>query len=215
MGLTSAAKAYGTMERGTGEQILGAPRSRFNFQVIINTKNKIYTFERIKSATIPDISYDTQIIDQYNIKRVVQTRTNYGTSTITFYHTYDDDDKSLNNNDNESGNFLTKLIYPYNASYYNNDSGIQAVRPRYSNTVIQEDFNPNLGYTLTNNDERYFIKDVIIRLLGAKSDSTDYRLRNCIITNISGDTLSYSDSQPIEVSVTFQPERIDLLKQGR
>lgn len=209
MGLTSAANAYGTMERGTGNQIRGAPRSRFNFQVWIETTDELQLYERIKNVTIPDISYDTRIVNQYNVKRSIQTRMNYGTSTITFYHTYDDPETG------EDGNFLTKLIYPYASNYYNRDGGINKVNIEYGKSTIQDTFDPALGYSLTSNSDRYFVENVIIRLLGPKSESTDYRLRNCIITNITGDTLSYSDSQPIEVSVTFQPERVDILKQAQ
>lgn len=209
MGLTSAANAYGTMERGTGEQILGAPRSRFNFQVTIETIDKEYVFERIKSATIPDISYDTEIVNQYNVKRAIQSRINYGPSTITFYHTYDDYDYG-----DEKGNFLNKIIYPYNVNYYNNSGGIQKRDTGYINSVISDTFDPNLGYDLTNNGDRYFIKKIRINLLGPKNLSTRYTLTNCIITDINGDNLAYSDSQPVEVSVTFQPERVDIFNPG-
>lgn len=202
--ITSAANAYGTMEQGTLDL---APRSRFNYVVEIqrNGERSPDRYERIRNVSLPNISYDTQIANQYNVKRVIQSRINYGPSTIVFYDTYDND-------------VLKKLVYPYNANYYHNGAGIQqnliGLTEVYTNSVIPDNFDNKLGYTLTDNDNRYYIDSVRIHILGPAAAERVYVLKNCLITDISGDTLDYSDSQPVEISITFQPEKVDILEPG-
>lgn len=194
--------AFGTMETGTG-QILQAPRSKFNFRVNItlNNNTKPLTFDRIKSATIPDITFDTQIINQYNIKRVIQTKMNYGSTSIVFYDTYDND-------------FANKIVKPYIKNYYNGTTGLaKLVDPigAQPNSVNGDAFNTTTGLQLTTTANRYHIPLIELIKLGPQNVTEVYKLYNCMITQLSGDTMDYSDSQPISFSTTFQPERIEII----
>lgn len=200
--VNGASYAFGTMETGTG-QILQAPRSKFNFRVDItlNGNTKPLSFERIKSATIPDITYDTQIVNQYNVKRVIQTKMNYGSTTIVFYDTYDN-------------HFANKIAKPYTKNYYNSNNGFASLSDPIGaqvNTVIGDTFTTRMGLSLTTTENRYHIPLLELIKLGPKDVTEVYKLYNCMITQLSGDTMDYSSSEPIVFSVTFQPERIEII----
>lgn len=200
MGLTDAARAYGTMEQGTLDL---APRSRFNFRLELflnrETDSRLL-FERVKSVNLPNISFDTRIANQYNQKRVVQSKINYGPSTVTFYDTYDND-------------FANNVQKPYISNYYNNGNGIENQNQLIRDSVISDTFSiENKGYTLINSDKpRYYIAFVSITLLGPGNNTRIYRMKNCMITDINGDNLDYSDSNPVEITVSFQPEYVDII----
>lgn len=199
MGLTDAANAYGTMEQGTLDL---APRSRFNFslELFLNRETDNYfKFERIKSVNLPNISFDTQIANQYNQKRVIQKKINYGPTTITFYDTYNND-------------FVNNIQKPYISNYYNNGNGIENRNQLIRDSVISDTFSiENKGYTLINSDKpRYYIELIIIKLLGPGNNRRVYQMKNCMITDINGDNLDYSDSNPVEITVSFQPEYVDI-----
>lgn len=194
MGLTDAANAYGTMEQGTLDL---APRSRFNFRLEIITANDSFLFERIKSVNLPNITFDTQIANQYNQKRVIQSKINYGQCTVTFYDTYDND-------------FVNNIQKPYISNYYHNGKGISNSEQLYLPSVIGGFNNGEKGYTLTSPNNRYFIDKILIEILGPGDFVRFYVMKNCMITDINGDNLDYSDSNPVEITATFQPEYIDI-----
>ena len=195
MGLTDAAKAYGTMEQGT---LALAPRSRFNFRLEIITANDSLLFERIKSVNLPNISFDTQIANQYNQKRVIQSKINYGQATVTFYDTYDND-------------FVNIIQKPYISNYYHNGKGISNSKQLYLPSVIGGFDNEEKGYSLTSSNNRYFIDKILIEILGPSDFARFYVMTNCMITDINGDNLDYSDSNPVEITATFQPEYVDII----
>lgn len=197
-----ASYAFGTMETGTG-QILQAPRSKFNFRVDItlNGNTRPISFERVKSASIPDITYDTQIVNQYNIKRVIQTKINYGSTNIVFYDTYDN-------------HFANMIAKPYTSNYYNGKVGFGKLSDpigAQSTSVNGDTFNTITGLQLTTTENRYHIPLIELIKFGPKDKTEVYKLYNCMITQISGDTMDYSSSDPIVFSTTFQPERIEII----
>ena len=69
------------------------PRNKFNFSIIlesnINDKISNTIFYRVLNATLPGFSFDTDILNQYNKKRVIQKRINYDPVTISFLDTHD------------------------------------------------------------------------------------------------------------------------------
>jgi len=210
---------YGNLNISPTDPVITAlPRFKFNFKIEMQIANTQTVFERVKSVVLPDINFDTQIVNQYNIRRVVQTRMNYGTCSIVFYDTLDN-------------HFLNKVAIPYSKNYYHNGSGLEFLPNSDSaNTTSYitqgstgiNDFNTSVGYTLTNGTttNRYLIPKIIIQKVGPdransdanalKANESFYILTNCMITSISGDTLDYSDSQFIQHSVTFQPERVEI-----
>lgn len=202
MGISYTNKVYGNLGTLPIDQVMvKVPRFKFNFllQIQLNDPRSIIDFERVRSVTIPDISFDTKIVNQYNIKRVVQSKMNYGTCTVVFYDTYDSD-------------FLKKIALPYTKNYYNNGQGTGIITDTSAKQVstVADTFSGNTGLTATSRENRYFIPEIRIKKVGPVGYDYYHIMKNCMITNIAGDTMDYSDSQPVQFTVTFQPERVEL-----
>tara|TARA_B100000902_G_scaffold127942_1_gene127331 strand:+ start:3085 stop:3735 length:651 start_codon:yes stop_codon:yes gene_type:complete len=184
---------------GTEGTYTAIPRQRFNFSLEIETPNKNLYFPRIQDLTLPGYSFDTQIVNQYNRKRVVQTKLNYGQLTVNFYDT----------NDGKFHNLLKKYI----ANYYNTANGISPistggdVTSGDADTVLGEDFETNMGFT-PGFGNRYFFPVIKVRQYGHANNVRTTKLTNCLIISATGDTLSYSDSSSVLWNATFQPEKI-------
>ena len=167
------------------------PRQRFNFTLSIEQADRTETYLRVISTGIPSFSYDTMIANQYNKKRVIQSKINYDPVTVTFIDTFD--------------NQFVEFIERYNKNYYNNGQGITTFTDVGSTSeAIDPQFTTNMGFTATTAAGRYMIKNVFIVQEG--QDKRTWSLKNPIITSIQSDTLSYSDSTPTQFTVTFQPE---------
>jgi len=202
MGIGFLDKVYGNLgTTGTNQVMAKVPRFKFNFllQIQLADQPSMIDFERVRSVTIPDISFDTKIVNQYNIKRVVQTKMNYGTCSVVFYDTYDSD-------------FLQKIVLPYTRNYYNNGQGTGIISDASARQVSVEadTFSGNIGLTTTSLQNRYFIPEIRIKKVGPTLYNSFHIMKNCLITNIAGDTLDYGDSQPVQFTVTFQPERVEI-----
>ena len=198
-------RVYGNLGITTSNQVMSKiPRFKFNFLLQIQLQDQpsgMIDFERVRSVTLPDISFDTKIMNQYNIKRVVQSKMNYGTCTVVFYDTYDSD-------------FLQKIVLPYTRNHYNNGQGTGIITDASAKTssVLSDinTFTGNMGLTATTLEKRYFIPEIRIKKVGPDIYNSFHIMKNCMITSIAGDTMDYSDSQPVQFTVTFQPERMEL-----
>jgi hypothetical protein len=178
--------------RSDGDQLL-VPRQKFNFAVQLGLFDRnAVTLTRVSSTTVPSFSADTVILNQYNKKRVVQTKLNYDPITITFYDTFD----------SEWHDIMTRYI----AHYFNGTEGIDVRTTVEGNSTVNPSFETDFGFTPTN--DRYFFPTITIIQNGYRNQYRETVLNNPIITNISGDTLDYSDSNAVMYSVTFQPESI-------
>lgn len=203
MGLALTDKVYGNLGITTGDPVMSKiPRFKFNFLLqiqLLDQPSGMIDFERVRSVTLPDISFDTKIMNQYNIKRVVQSKMNYGTCTVVFYDTYDSD-------------FLQKIVLPYTRNHYNNGQGTGIITDASAKQVSVEadTFTGNIGLTATILENRYFIPEIRIKKVGPDIYNSFHIMKNCMITNIAGDTMDYGDSQPVQFTVTFQPERVEL-----
>jgi hypothetical protein len=202
MGISFSDKVYGNLGTTTTNDVMvKVPRFKFNFLLQIQLKDQPsrIDFERVRTVTLPDISFDTKIVNQYNIKRVVQTKMNYGPCTVTFFDTYDSD-------------FLRKIVLPYTRNHYNTGEGTGVITDASARQVstVADTFTGNIGLTATTLENRYFIPEIRIIKLGPVEHNFYHIMKNCLITNIAGDTLDYGDSQPVQFTVTFQPERVEL-----
>jgi hypothetical protein len=201
----SLSEIYGNLGITTTDPVMSKiPRFKFNFLLEIqlgNNSSGVIKFERVRTATLPEVSFDTKIMNQYNVKRVVQSKMNYGTCTVAFYDTYDND-------------FLTKIAIPYSKNYYNNGDGLNKISDTFATTdSITSNDNAiigNFGLTTTTPANRYFIPEIRIKKVGPDANIFDHIMKNCMITSIAGDTMDYGDSQPVQFTVTFQPERMEL-----
>ena len=194
-----ATEAFGT---GTTEGLLtGIPRQKFNFTLSITLADggSPIVFTRIQDLTLPGYSFDTQIVNQYNQKRVIQTKLNYGTLGVTFYDTFD--------------NSFHNILKRYTANYYNSGNGINLFTDFGENT--DSPINPLHSTTkgLRTDGERYFVKEMVITQTGMDGTSQlrSTRLKNCMLTQVNGDTLNYSESAPVVWTTTWQPEHIHVV----
>jgi hypothetical protein len=178
--------------RSDSDQIL-VPRQKFNFTLILDRVNQgSIVFHRVSNVTLPSYSVDTTMLNQYNKKRVVQTRINYDPITVTFYDTFD----------NEWHN----LMRDYLSHYFNGGEGIDQRTPLEGSSTTNPNFVTDLGFTP--NVDRYFFPRVKIIQNGYRGQFRETVLINPTILNIQGDTLDYSDSNPVMYTVTFQPESV-------
>jgi hypothetical protein len=180
--------------RSDGDQIL-VPRQKFNFTLILDRADIASTiFTRVSSVSAASYSVDTTIMNQYNKKRVVQTRLNYEPITVTFYDTFD----------NEWHDMMSSYI----AHYYNSSAGINERISLEGSSVVTPVFQTDLGFTP--NSARYFFRRIRIIQNGYRNEYRQTTLINPLITNMQGDTLDYSDSNPTMYTVTFQPESVQV-----
>jgi len=185
--------------RSDSDQFL-VPRQKFNFTLIIDRHDQSsITFTRVSSVSAASYSVDTQLMNQYNKKRVVQTKLNYEPIQVSFYDTFD----------NEWHN----LMRDYLSHYFNGGEGIEQRVGLEGSSTVDPNFVTDQGFTP--NDVRYFFPRIRIRQVGYKQEFRETILINPTITNIQGDTLDYSDSNPTMYSVTFQPESIQINEQGK
>jgi hypothetical protein len=180
--------------RSDGDQLL-VPRQKFNFTLVIDRINQSpIVFTRVSSASAASYGIDSTIMNQYNRKRVIQTRLNYDPITVSFYDTFD--------------NEWHDLMQSYLAHYFNSDEGIDQRQSLEGIDTTDPYFETYFGFTP--NADRYFFPQIKIIQNGYRGQYRETVLVNPIITAIQGDALDYSDSQPVKYNVTFQPESIQV-----
>jgi hypothetical protein len=180
--------------RSSGDQYL-VPRQKFNFTLVIDIFDRpSETFTRVSSASAASYSVDTQVMNQYNKKRVVQTRLNYDPITVAFYDTFDSQ--------------WHTLMRDYLSHYFNDGNGIEHRANLEGTSTVDPYFETDLGFTP--NTARYFLPSIKIIQNGYRNQYRETKLINPTITTMQGDTLDYSDSNPVMYTVTFQPESIQV-----
>jgi hypothetical protein len=109
------------------------------------------------------------------------------------------------------------IMENYMGNYYNNRLGFRNVSDpsARNNSVISDNFQTRMGYSLTDLNRRYYFEEIAIQQYGMQG-SVDRitQLINPVITNFSVEVLDYSDSQPALFNITFQPEYVVVNSQG-
>jgi len=184
--------------RSDAEQVR-VPRQKFQFTLGFSIYDGTYTIiDRVASVTTPSFNFDTMIANQYNNKRVVQTKMNYSPITISFYDTYDSE--------------WFRILRRYIKHYYNDNLGIEQTDLHVGVSTINDVLSSDAGYTPTS--DRNFFTDIRIVQPGHNDFIRTTVLKNPLITDIVGDTLDYSDSNPAMLTVTFQPEKVQVYYDG-
>lgn len=191
-----------------------APRFKFQFHVFFDIDQEIYYAINtppeknvglvVKTVRLPQYSIQTHQMNQYNRKRIVNTKIKYDPVTITFH-----DDNS---------NTVRNMWYNY-YSYYFDDPNNSDKSPRQaanegngnsSRTPIQYDFtdrdqyaaippseiNQSWGYVGEGNQngiKKPFFKNIIIYGFSPQKTYVAYTLVNPVITSFQHDTYSYAD----------------------
>jgi hypothetical protein len=204
----AARNAFGNMS-GTTDMFL-VPKFRFNFEVTLFINNDPTIFQRVATVNLPTMSFETQNLNQYNIKRIVQTKASLGPCVIEFYDTINND-------------FMDTVIRPYYANYYTGGLGLSDTSSNggevahNNDSVIVDQFSTLKGLILAPN--KYFINKIEIaqrhRADGShESPNRITTFKNCIITNIDTENLDYSASEPCKFTVTFEPESMFVKNEG-
>lgn len=176
----------------------------------------------VKTVKLPSFTINTHTLNQYNRKRIVQTRINYDNVNITFH-----DDNS---------NMITKLWDAYYTYYYKDGSNLNNVVFRGANGSNPASNQPGTGATNTDYNRRNIYDESLVgnNAWGFIGESTapgslnkvpffrnitvfgfnrhkftSYSLINPMITKFDHDTHSYSDGAGImECRMDFAYETV-------
>lgn len=200
-----------------------APKHKFLFHVYFDINSSAYSRGLstgtnfglgVKTVKLPNYSFDTHIMNQYNRKRIVQTKIKYDDIDISFH--------------DDNGNMIRNLWYNY-YTYYYNDASTQAIQ----NGLASTGNNPsaatgsNVGYNTRNLYKNSITDDASWGYIGEASVPTAtaadqligqskipffknitvfgfnqhtfsaYSLINPIITRFGHDTYSYAEGQGV------------------
>lgn len=168
----------------------------------------------VKDIKLPDYVFDTSILNQYNRKRVVQTKIKYIPITITFhddnasqatkiwesyyrYH-YRDSDKGRNRAIDIGTNINPGIT---------SDGGINT-RNIYRDAILGDDWGLNGDAYNSSNVKVPFFNNIIIYGL-ARHTYTKYTLVNPIITGFTHDSYNYDQSNGImQNTMTIEYETV-------
>jgi len=180
------------------------PKSKFLFHVYfrINTnalKSLNFRYQHqneigmlVKSADLPKFAVSTEVVNQYNRKKVVQTKIDYQAVTLKFH-------------DDNLG--VTRQLWENYFSYYYADP---ITAKQYGNYLRNATLNKNyirFPYGLDNNSAIPFFEEITIYQMARKYWNS-YTLVNPIISNFSHDSLDYSNNSPAEQTMTLQYESV-------
>jgi hypothetical protein len=185
-----------------------APKLKFLFHTYFEFNNSVYETAPnfgilVKEIKLPSFTMETTQLNQYNRKRIVQTKIKYDPIEITFH--------------DDNGNNVTAMWEAYYRYYYNDGTKPgQILRGnRGNNRFFQEgnnpivDYNSNNIYTESAGGEEHdwglsggatdpdgvkipFFKNITVFGLN-QHNFTAYTLINPMITNFSHDTYNYSE----------------------
>lgn len=230
-----AANAYGLNKSDLSN---GTPRHKFEFFVKIKFNTQLNDFVRaflkendqdivhtmIKTVTMPSMNIDTEVLNQYNKKRISQTRIDYNPISITFhdsvegrtlrlwemYYEYYFRDGLANEKIN-AGTDKPLSFFDAFVGAFTGTGGTTLTRnpSEFTNDIIKDKFVDNYGYNLQRvGNQKYLIEAIeIYQIHGGKFSRTDIiRPR---VTGFTHDTLDYEDSSGlVEMKLDFEYEGV-------
>ena len=154
----------------------------------------------LKNFTMPSVSVDTDIFNEYNRKRVSQTKLSFDPVKLTFHDTADG---------------VTAGIWQAYYLYYFTDGGEKDQNGKTKGTEVPNEIinadgessaNSSFGYNINRvGKQRNLINSIEIFQVHAGS-LTQCTLYNPRIVKFEHDTMSYEESRPLEVSYTMEYE---------
>lgn len=197
-----------------------APKLKFLFHTVFTLSDGVFAGDNtnfgilVRDVKLPSFQFDTHKMNQYNRKRIVQTKIRYEPVTISFY--------------DDNANTINKLWYAYYTYYYKdatkpgvffagnrggqtngNDPNAAAQQPTLANYDYRDIYdqsisgNDNWGYigetsapsNVAGNKPPFF-KD--IRIFGFwQHNWTAYVLVNPTITGFNHDTFNYEEGNGV------------------
>lgn len=207
MGLTANTGPYNAAAEhyGVDDPIMSKiPRKKFQFSIEITVNESVnlfdesygrsFTFHRVQGINLPDYSFNTTTVNQYNRLRHVHTRIEPTQAGITFYDTVD--------------NQFQSLLRAYTQHYSHGLNLDSATINAYDTT--NPVFNGSFGLKAIAPSQRYFFPKIAIYSQDTATSGRTITMFNCMITSVQHDRLDYSDSAPVLWQVQFQPEHVNI-----
>lgn len=198
----AASYIYSQSESGSSSTQSFIPRSKFQFKVEIDYhggSGNIQTLklERISEVQMPGVIFKTTLMNQYNKKRLANTGIDYTPIYINAYDTRDAE--------------IEKFLKEYSAYYYDGPMNDTFGRAQLTDDIVQDGFiygQSQRGLKLR--DSRFYIQKIRITRISSSEDTNLITIFNPLITAVQGDTLSYSDSNPVQYRIEFAYEGYDI-----
>jgi hypothetical protein len=151
-------------------------------------------FPLVKSVDLPSIKIDTDLLNEYNRKRISQTKINFDPIKMTFHDVVD-------------GRTM-KLWQMYYEFYFKDGTPFNTDEQKTQSDDIANPttFTDKFGYNLTGvEDSRYLIRDIeIVQIHAAKFNKVT--LVNPRISSMSPSGLAYENSTTTDFTVTIEYE---------
>lgn len=181
-----------------------APKQKFLFHVVFNIntsalKSLNFTYQHrneinmlVKKCDLPKFTIQTETLNQYNRKKVVQNKIDYTPINITFH----DDNLGV----------VGQLWQNYYGYYYG-DSQAARNLTAYNRNAMKAPAFMNSRYGLDNNSSRPFFEDITIYQM-AKRAWYSYKLINPVIKSWNHDSMDMGSGQAAEQSMQLDYEAV-------
>lgn len=166
------------------------PSALKNIGLSLRHKNEINML--VKSVALPNFNITTETVNQYNRKKVVQTKIEYAPITIKFH----DDNMGVVNQ-------LWQNYY----GYYYADSNSAKTAGSYNRTAMLNSSYVRTPYGLDNNSSIPFFNKITIYQM-ARQEYVSYTIVNPLISNWNHEGMDYSSSNVHENSMTLAYEAV-------
>lgn len=187
----------------TADQFRLSPKHNFLFHIAFNINKNALTNPAIvqrygqeinmlvKSADIPSITVQNEVLNQYNRKKIVQYQSSIKEIKIKFH----DDNMGL----------INQVWQQYYSYYYADPSS--AKNNAYSRNATKNSNYIKAPYGFDAGSTDPFFNYITVYQM-ARHEYVSYKLINPIITNFGHGTLAYSDSKTAEWDMTIMCEAI-------
>lgn len=181
-----------------------APKSKFNYHVVFSIdtralKSLNFDFRHrneinmlVKKCELPKFTLQTETLNQYNRKKIVNLKVDYNPVSITFH-------------DDRLG--VTRQLWENYFAYYYADSSVAKRAGAYNRTAMTGGSFIKDPYGLDNNSSVPFFQKITIYQMANKQFAS-YTLVNPVITAWNHDSLDYGSSAPAEQSMTVGYEAV-------
>jgi hypothetical protein len=147
----------------------------------------------VKTAELPKFQIATETLNQYNRKKVVQTKIDYQPVNIVFH---------------EDNFGVVRQLWENYYGYYYADAEASKIYGNYNRTAMLGPGFIRTPYGLDNNSSIPFFNNITIYQFGRRQ-FTSATLVNPVISQWSHDTLNYSDSGPAQNTMTLAYEAVN------
>jgi hypothetical protein len=181
-----------------------APKQKFLFFVVFNfTPDASATLPDsikreasmlVKSVDLPSYTFDTQLMNEYNRWRAIQTKINYNPVQIRLHDDMADISKTL--------------WYSYLDWHYSDQKAGLPTAPVYWHRSTYTEYNQNFNFGMANPEDQPFFESIQLYSIYGKKQFSEYTLINPIITSFNHDSHDHSQSDVLENTMQIQYETV-------